>query len=138
MSFHRMTPSGAASPRAAVRQARCAEVPAQRQWPGVHLPGPDPLAPRLWHGVSLHRSGLPWQNGYAESFTSRFRAELPDVTLFHNVADAQMQMAVWRRFYNEERPQMVLGRITPAAAAAQIRGSGRATPSLRPESAVSS
>ena len=82
--------------------------------------------------------GCPWQNDYAESFISRFRAECLDVNLSHNVADAQIQIGGWCRFYDEERPQKVLGGLPPAAAAAQIRGSGRATPSLHLESAVSS
>jgi transposase InsO family protein len=77
--------------------------------------------------------GSPWQNGHVESFNSRMRAEFLDAEAFVNLADAQMKAAVWRRFYNEERPHSSLGYETPAQAAARFRDSGRATPSLHPE-----
>jgi transposase InsO family protein len=80
--------------------------------------------------------GCPWQNGHAESFVSRLRAELLDVELFHNLADAQVKLAVFRRFYNEQRPHSSLGYLPPAVAA-RIADSGRATPSLRLQSHVS-
>ncbi|MBS1714915.1 MAG: transposase family protein [Armatimonadetes bacterium] len=32
------------------------------------------------------KPGSPWQNGHAESFDSRLRAELLDVEVFHNLA----------------------------------------------------
>lgn len=34
--------------------------------------------------------GSPWQNGYAESFRSRLRSELPDAEVLKNVAPAQV------------------------------------------------
>ena len=80
--------------------------------------------------------GCPWQNGHAESLVSRLRAELLDVEVFLNLADAEVKLAVYRRFYNEQRPHSSLG-YRPPAAAARIADSGRATPSLRPQSAVS-
>lgn len=60
--------------------------------------------------------GSPWQNGHAESFVSRLRAELLDVEVFYNLADAQVRLAVFRRFYNERRPHSSLGYRTPAEA----------------------
>lgn len=89
------------------------------------------------------KPGSPWQNGHAESFVSRLRAELLDVEVFHNLAEAQVKLAVFRRFYNEQRPHSSLGYLPPAVAAmswtvgTRIADSGRATPSLRPQSAVS-
>ncbi len=62
------------------------------------------------------RPGSPWQNGYVESFNSRLRAELLDVEVFHNLAEAQVKLAIFRRFYNEERPHSSLGYRTPAQA----------------------
>lgn len=62
------------------------------------------------------RPGSPWQNGHAESFVSRLRAELLDVELFHNLADAQVKLAFFRRFYNEQRPHSSLRYRTPAEA----------------------
>lgn len=60
------------------------------------------------------KPGSPWQNGHAESFVSRLRAELLDVELFHNLADAEVKLALFRRFYNEQRPHSSLGYLAPA------------------------
>ena len=57
--------------------------------------------------------GKPWQNGYAESFHSRFRDEFLNGELFLSVVDAQVRAGVWRRWYNEERPHSSLGYQTP-------------------------
>lgn len=75
------------------------------------------------------KPGSPWQNGHAESFMSRFRAECLDVEVFVNPADAQVKIAVYRRFYNEQRRHSSLGRRTPSAFAEDWKA-GRATPSL--------
>ena len=84
------------------------------------------------------KPGSPWQNGHVESFNSRLRAECLDVELFHNLADARLKLAVYRRYYNEERPHSSLGYETPSAALARFLGSTRATPSRSPENGVSS
>jgi putative transposase len=62
--------------------------------------------------ASIER-GKPWQNGYAESFHSRFRDEFLNGELFLSVVDAQVRAGVWRRWYNEERPHSSLGYQTP-------------------------
>jgi putative transposase len=80
--------------------------------------------------------GSPWQNGHAESLVSRLRAELLGVEVFFNLADAQMKLAVYRRYYNERRPHRSLG-YCPPAVAAQVLELGRATPSLIPKLDVS-
>lgn len=80
--------------------------------------------------------GKPWQNGHAESLMSRLRAEILDPEVFINLADAQIKLGLFRRFYNQERPNSAIGYMTPNEFAAQIRSSGRATPSLRSESAM--
>lgn len=79
--------------------------------------------------------GSPWQNGFAESFNSRLRAEFLNAEAFLNLADAQVKSAVFRRFYNEERPHSSLGGRTPAQAAREWE-SGRASPSLDSHSLV--
>jgi hypothetical protein len=38
----------------------------------------------------------PWQNGHAESFVSRLRAELLDVGVFHSLADAPVKQYFFR------------------------------------------
>ena len=71
--------------------------------------------------------GSPWQNGHAESFVSRLRDDLLDVEVFHNLADAQIKLAVYRRYYNETRPHSSLGYRTPASFAAQLPALGPTT-----------
>ena len=79
----------------------------------------------------------PWQNGHIESFNSRLRAELLDVEAFHNLADAQVKLRIFKRFYNEQRPHSSLGYRSPAAAA-EFGNSGRAAPSLHSQIPMSS
>ena len=70
----------------------------------------------------LHRSGVqtayidkgsPWQNGFAESFHSRFRDEFLNGEVFLSLIDAQVRVEQWRRWYNTERPHSSLGYQTP-------------------------
>jgi transposase InsO family protein len=58
--------------------------------------------------------GSPWQNGYAESFHSRFRDEFTEREEFESVDDAQVKGESWRREYNTQRPHSGLGYRTPA------------------------
>ena len=67
------------------------------------------------------KPGSPWQNGFAESFMSRIRADLLDVEVFHNLTDAQVKLAIYRRYYNEQRPHSSLGYRTPAEAMSSSR-----------------
>jgi len=69
----------------------------------------------------LIKPGSPWQNGHAESFMSRLRAECLDAEVFCNLADARLKLGIFRRFYNEQRPHSALGDITPASYAQQLR-----------------
>ena len=55
----------------------------------------------------------PWENGYGESFNSRFRDEFLEVEEFENVADARAKGAWFRREYNTVRPHSSLGYQTP-------------------------
>jgi len=82
-------------------------------------------------GSHFIRPGSPWQNAYVESFNSTLRRDLLDVEVYHNLADAQVKLAIYRRYYNEQRPHSSLGHRPPAVAA---RGEelGRASPSLVP------
>jgi len=57
--------------------------------------------------------GCPWQNGYAESFHSRFRDECLNREWFHNVREARVVVEAWRVYYNEQRPHSSLGYLTP-------------------------
>ena len=80
--------------------------------------------------------GSPWQNGFIESFHSRFREECLDREQFWTLSEARVVIEDWRLEYNALRPHKSLRLETPLAfaraAAAQAAGSVRATPSLRP------
>lgn len=58
--------------------------------------------------------GSPWQNGFRESFHSRFRDEFLYGTLFASVAEARVLCEAYRIEYNDERPHQSLSYLTPA------------------------
>jgi transposase InsO family protein len=58
-------------------------------------------------------AGSPWENGYIESFHSRFRDEFLEVELFESAADAKQKGAWFRREYNRVRPHSSLKYKTP-------------------------
>ena len=64
--------------------------------------------------------GSPWQNGFAESFNSRFRDEFLNTKLFTTVAEAQGLADRWRWEYNTLRPHSVLQGRTPLEAAQSV------------------
>ena len=78
--------------------------------------------------------GCPWQNGYAESFNSRFRTECLDRELLHTLSESRVVFADWRDYYNNIRPHRSLGLLSPSTYAKTLTskgpGSGQATPSL--------
>ena len=63
--------------------------------------------------------GSPWENGYVESFNSRFRDELLNGELFLSLADARWVVDRWRLDYNHHRPHSALEYQTPAEFAAR-------------------
>lgn len=63
--------------------------------------------------------GSPWENGFSESFNSRFRDEFLDRELFSDVREAAVLAEDFREDYNLERPHMSLGYLTPAEFAAR-------------------
>ena len=79
----------------------------------------------------LIAKGSPWENGYVESFNSRFRDELLDRELFLGLEDARWVIDRWRLDYNHQRIHSALDYQTPAAFAAGWLASVRATPSLQ-------
>ena len=66
-------------------------------------------------GVTLDfsRPGKPTDNAYIESFNGRFREECLNTHWFLSLADARDKIELWRRDYNESRPHMSLGYLTP-------------------------
>ena len=65
--------------------------------------------------------GKPWQNGTDESFNGKFRDECLNLEWFRNRLEAKVGIEHWRRHYNEERPHMSLGGLTPAEFKSQIK-----------------
>ena len=67
------------------------------------------------NSVRLHfiDPGKPQQNGYAESFNSRFRDECLNEHWFLNLADARRIIEDWRLDFIQNRPHSSLGNLTP-------------------------
>ena len=57
--------------------------------------------------------GSPWQNGFIESFHSRFRDECLNQEIFFSIAETRVVVEDYRRLYNGERPHSSLGYQTP-------------------------
>jgi transposase InsO family protein len=57
--------------------------------------------------------GSPWENGFIESFHSRFRDEFLEAEEFESVPDARGKGVWFRREYNGFRPHSSLGYKTP-------------------------
>lgn len=90
--------------------------------------GPEFVAQALrdWLGVSAVGTlyiepGAPWENGFNESFNSRFRDELLNGELFTSLTEAKVVTEDHRLEYNHRRPHSSLGYQTPAEYAASCR-----------------
>lgn len=57
--------------------------------------------------------GQPTQNAYVGRFNRTVRHEWLDMHLFESIAQAQEAATEWLWRYNNERPNMALGGITP-------------------------
>ncbi|MFM8800263.1 MAG: transposase [Tagaea sp.] len=91
--------------------------------PGFAWVVPPKVPPRLsrigWKTL-LIEPGSPWENSYCEHFNGRLRAECLKASWFISMADARQRIEEWRTDYNNERPHMALGGLTPKAYADQI------------------
>lgn len=71
----------------------------------------------LWEsgvGTLYIEPGSPWENGYSETFNSRFRDELLNREVFTSVAEAKVVIEDYRQQYNWRRPHSALSYRTPA------------------------
>jgi putative transposase len=77
--------------------------------------------------------GSPWQNGYAESFNSRFRDEFLSLEEFGCLRTAKKLTSRHREEYNQHRPHSSLRDLTPNEFASQWPASASvaALPSLQ-------
>ena len=58
--------------------------------------------------------GIPWENGYIESFNGKLRDELLDREPFDTLWEVKVLMERWRQTYNRIRPHSALGYRPPA------------------------
>ncbi|TWT97093.1 IS2 transposase TnpB [Botrimarina colliarenosi] len=84
-------------------------------------------------GTLYIEPGAPWQNGYAESFNSKFRDEFLATEEFESLAAARKLGAAWREDYNHHRPHSSLGYVTPVEFAARCPPSAPETASATPQ-----
>jgi len=82
--------------------------------------GPDYISHVLatWaekHGVTLQfiQPGNPQQNAYVERFNRTVRYDWLSQYIFETVEEVQEAATEWLWTYNNERPNMALGGITP-------------------------
>ena len=74
-------------------------------------------------GTSYIEPGSPWQNGFVESFNSRFRDECLNCEEFATVQEARVVIEHWRQAYNHRRPHGSLDGLTPATFASRCAAS---------------
>lgn len=79
--------------------------------------GPEFRAMTLPEGVENRfiQPGKPWQNGYIESFFGKLRDELLSCELFARGAELQVALDDFQDHYNNHRPHLGLGGLTPAS-----------------------
>ena len=69
---------------------------------------------KLQRGTGNHQSGTEGENGYSESFMSRFQDELLNLEVFASKREAEVLIERYRNEYNHERLHRSLGYLTPA------------------------
>ncbi len=62
---------------------------------------------------ALHQPGNPQQNACVERFNRTVRYDLLNQYIFKEITDVQIATTKWLWTYNNERPNMALGGITP-------------------------
>lgn len=65
-------------------------------------------------GISYIQPGKPQQNAYVERYNRTVRTEWLGQYIFNSIKEAQDHATKWLWTYNNERPNMALGGITPA------------------------
>jgi putative transposase len=68
------------------------------------------------HGIHMKyiQPGKPQQNAYIERYNRTVRHEWLDQNIFETIQEAQEQATKWLWTYNNDRPNMAIGGITPA------------------------
>jgi putative transposase len=83
--------------------------------------GPEYISGKLmaWaENMGVHiqyiQPGKPQQNAYIERYNRTVRHEWLDQNIFETIEEAQNQATEWLWTYNNDRPNMAIGGITPA------------------------
>jgi putative transposase len=83
--------------------------------------GPENISVALRNWAAIHGIGLiyiqpgkPQQNAYVERYNRTVRQEWLGQYIFETIGEAQDQATRWLWTYNNERPNMAIGGITPA------------------------
>ena len=83
--------------------------------------GPEFTARAIWDWLrkvgakTLYiEPGLPWENGYVESFNGKLRDELVDWGIFYTLQEMQVLTEQYRQTYNRIRPHISLRYRPPA------------------------
>jgi putative transposase len=89
--------------------------------------GPEYISSTLavWaqkHGITLVfiQPGNPQQNAYIERYNRTVRYDWLAQYLFHSIAEVQAYATQWLWTYNNKRPNMALGGITPQQKLAMV------------------
>jgi putative transposase len=64
--------------------------------------------------LDFSRPGKPTDNSFVESFDARLRDECLNTHWFLSLDDARAKPEAWRRDFNEARPHVTPGFLTPA------------------------
>ena len=64
--------------------------------------------------IEYIQPGKPQQNAYIERYNRTVRHEWLDQNIFETIEEAQDQATKWLWTYNNDRPNMAIGGITPA------------------------
>ena len=57
--------------------------------------------------------GSPWENGYCESFNSKFRDELLIGEIFYSLAEARIVIEAWAQPLQHQTPALITGLSPP-------------------------
>lgn len=71
--------------------------------------------------IDFSRPGKPTDNAFIETFNGSLRNECLNLHWFENLDEAKRHIEAWRVEYNESRPHMGLGDLTPRKYALQAR-----------------
>ena len=74
----------------------------------------DAMGREAWLSIAYIQPGKPQQNAYIERYNRTVRHEWLDQNIFETIEEAQDQATEWLWTYNNDRPNMAIGGITPA------------------------